>query len=296
MQMTQDANHDLRREGMRNRQKWNEEEKQKRRDRETRKTGHDAPKLRSLQDTTEIEAYLINFKAHMTMFEIHPDYWVPNLMAMLDEKSLAYLTDLPTESKKDIDTLGHTLMEYHGISTSFYREEWRNFREKPGETGHEYVKWIHSLITKWTRDCENREKLIDRILIEKACQSLSDTRTQVGWGSATPAAGKSWQHLSMSIDSAIPGQRSRRNSGQGHSLTDNGETNTSRECQWSKIEGKPNQGRGSSSDCQPLMPLKGQGASGVMTMAILQRSSQRKYRVWYVTLILNIVLCLFSQG
>ena len=178
MQMTQEANHDLRREEMRNRQKENEEEKQKRRDRETRKTGHDAPKLRPLQDTTEIEAYLINFKAHMTMFEIHPDYWVPNLMALLDEKSLAYLTDLPTESKKDIDTLGHTLMEYHGISTSFYREEWRNFREKPGETGHEYVKRIHSLITKWTRDCENREKLIDRILIEKACQSLSDTRTQ----------------------------------------------------------------------------------------------------------------------
>ena len=73
--------------------------------------------------------------------------------------------------------LGHTLMEYHGISTSFYREEWRNFREKPGETGHEYVKRIHSLITKWTRDCENREKLIDRILTEKSCQSLSDTRT-----------------------------------------------------------------------------------------------------------------------
>ena len=72
MQMTQDANHDLRREEMRNRQKENEEEKQKRRDRETRKTGHDAPKLRPLQDTTEIEAYLINFKAHMTMFGCPP--------------------------------------------------------------------------------------------------------------------------------------------------------------------------------------------------------------------------------
>ena len=83
------------------------------------KTGHEAPKLRPLQDTTEIEAYLINFKAHMTMFKIHPDYWAPNLMALFDEKSLTYLTDLPTESKKDIDTLGHTLMEYHGISTSF---------------------------------------------------------------------------------------------------------------------------------------------------------------------------------
>ena len=58
-------------------------------------------KLRPLQNTTEIVAFQNKFAAHFTMFDIHRNYWIPNLISLLDEKSISYLTDLPKEDKID---------------------------------------------------------------------------------------------------------------------------------------------------------------------------------------------------
>ena len=66
-------------------------------------------------------AFLNIFAAHLTMFDIHRDYWVPELISLLDEKFISYLTDLLKEDKTDFHTLCQTLMEYHSASTEYYR-------------------------------------------------------------------------------------------------------------------------------------------------------------------------------
>ena len=55
-----------------------EKVEQKQLEREKRKTGQDFLKLRLLQNTTEIVALQNKFAAHLTMFDTHRDYWVPN--------------------------------------------------------------------------------------------------------------------------------------------------------------------------------------------------------------------------
>ena len=77
----------------------------------------------------EIEIFLDTLMAHMQILEVHPGYWLTNLLTVLDEESLKFQVNLLSERKKDFAALCHTLLKYYRFTTSYYRIKRRDLIE-----------------------------------------------------------------------------------------------------------------------------------------------------------------------
>ena len=128
------------------------------------------PQLPRLEDGRDIENFLRTFQDQMTMYGVEKAYWSTNLLAVLDNKSLAFQSGLDLADKLDFDVLAAKLVTFHGVMPDFYRTQWNEIKIAAGESHQQCAQRTQAISYNWmkiattradVRDMMNREKLLD---------------------------------------------------------------------------------------------------------------------------------------
>ena len=106
----------------------------------------------------------------MTMYGVEKACWSTNLLAVLDDKSLAFQSRLDLADKLDFDVLAAKLVTFHGVTTDFYRTQWNEIKIAAGESHQQCAQQTQTISYNWMKtatiradviDMMNREKLLD---------------------------------------------------------------------------------------------------------------------------------------
>lgn len=73
--------------------------------RDRKRAGKDVPKLASLVDVEDLDSFLNTFDAQMQLYEVYTDYWLANLLLLLDPTSLRFQEKMPMSTKNDFEAV-----------------------------------------------------------------------------------------------------------------------------------------------------------------------------------------------
>ncbi len=71
------------------RRREREEDTAHREARERKRAGSDIPKQSALTDVSDLETFLNSFEGQMQLYDVHPDYWIANLLPLLSTQPLS---------------------------------------------------------------------------------------------------------------------------------------------------------------------------------------------------------------
>ena len=139
-------------------------------ERDRKRAAKDVPQLPRLEDGRDIENFLWTFQDQMIMYGVEKARWSTNLLAVLDDKSLAFQSRLDLVDKLDFDVLAAKLVTFHGVTPDFYRTQWNEIKIAAGESHQQFAQRTQTICYNWMKtattradviDLMNREKLLD---------------------------------------------------------------------------------------------------------------------------------------
>ncbi len=114
------------------------------------------PQLPQLEDGRDIENFLRTFQDQMTMYGVEKACWSTNLLAVLDDKSLAFQSRLDLADKLDFDVLAAKLVTFHGVMPDFYRTQWNEIKIAAGESHQQYAQRTQTISYNWMKTATTR--------------------------------------------------------------------------------------------------------------------------------------------
>ena len=166
------------------RRREREEDTAHREARERKRAGRDIPKQAALTDVSDLETFLNSFEGQMQLYDVHPDYWIANLLSLLDPASFRFQEGMPINTKSDFRSVRTALLDFHGITRSHYRVRWRDMEMQAKETCQQLWQRLALTFKAWTKETANKDKLEDLMVKEKLLSLLppsvqSWVRTQI---------------------------------------------------------------------------------------------------------------------
>ena len=103
----------------------------------------------------------------MTMYGVEKACWSTNLLAVLDDKSLAFQSRLDLADKLDFDVLAAKLVTFHGVPPDFYRTQWNEIKIAAGESHQQCAQRTQTISYNWMKTATTRADVIDMMNREK---------------------------------------------------------------------------------------------------------------------------------
>ena len=176
-----------------------------------RRSPTDLIKLTRLSEEDDVESYLTTFERIMAAHEIAQDRWSYHLAPYLTGKAQQAYAALPPNDAKDYDKVKEAILRRYDITKETYRQRFRQLRPTESESPQEVVTRLQDLATRWTRESQTREELLDLVVREQFLSILpEDVRVAVierqpkDCTEASKIAGNYLQARTMSIGKRIP--------------------------------------------------------------------------------------------
>ena len=131
--------------------------------RERRSTA-ESIKVTRLKEEDDIESYLTTFERIMAANEVGRDRWSFHLAPNLTGKAQQAL---PPEDAKTYETVKEAILRRYDIHEETYRQRFRKLRPQESESPQEVITRLKDLATRWAREHETRDNLLDLIVREQ---------------------------------------------------------------------------------------------------------------------------------
>ena len=112
--------------------------------------------------------------------EVSKERWSFHLAPHLTGKAQQAYAALPPEDAKTYDTVKEAILRRYDINEETYRHRFRKLRPKEGESPQELITRLKDLATRWARESNSRDELLDLIVREQFLAILpEDIRVSV---------------------------------------------------------------------------------------------------------------------
>ena len=132
-----------------------------------RRSAAESIKVTRLTEEDDIESYLTTFERIMAANEVGRDRWSFHLAPNLTGKAQQAYTALPPEDAKTYETVKEAILRRYDIHEETYRQRFRKLRPQEGESPQEVITHLKDLATRWAREHETRDDLLDLIVREQ---------------------------------------------------------------------------------------------------------------------------------
>lgn len=87
----------------------------------------------------------------MELYDVNPDYWISNLLPLLDPVSLRFQERMAADLKNKFEEVEKALIQLHGMTPSHYRSKWYCLEKGPHESFRQVLQRASIIFHAWTK-------------------------------------------------------------------------------------------------------------------------------------------------
>ena len=140
----------------------------------------------------------------MTLYKVPPEYWMANLIPLLDTVSMKYQEQMPDADKTVFQKVKAALISLHGITPNHYRTQVRDLAQLPSEPCQQYGLRVLSLVTLWAKETKTKADMIDLVSMDKMLSTLSDPKVQSWVRAQNPSSTKEASRIADDYIHSLP--------------------------------------------------------------------------------------------
>lgn len=152
------------------------------------------PHLARLEDTDDIEHYLLTFERLAEVYQWPKEDWAIHLIPLLTGKARSAFVAMDPVHTQSYDALKIAILKKYEINAETYRQRFRNLNTHPDESPQELYTRLKDLFCKWVNfSTSSKEGIMETLVLEQYLRVLyPEVRTWVkerGPATAEEAAG-----------------------------------------------------------------------------------------------------------
>lgn len=148
------------------------------------------PRLARLEDSDDIEHYLLTFERLAEVYQWPKEDWAIHLIPLLTGKARAAFVAMDPSHTQDYDVVKTAILKKYEINAETYRLRFRNLNTPVDESPQELYIRLKDLFCKWVHySSSNKEDIMEALVLEQFLRVLyPDVRTWVKERDPTTAA------------------------------------------------------------------------------------------------------------
>ena len=131
------------------------------------KRDSDSIKLTRLTEADDIESYLTTFERMMKAYEVDTTRWAFKLAPQLTGRAQQAYAALDPSDAECYTTVKAAILRRYNINAETYRQRFRSFKNKAGQTPTEIATRLTDLASRWLKDCSTAEEVQDAVVKEQ---------------------------------------------------------------------------------------------------------------------------------
>ena len=124
-------------------------------------------KLTRLTETDDKESYLTTFERMMTAYEVDKARWAFKLAPQLTGRAQQAYAALDPSDAECYATVKAAILRRYNINDETYRQRFRSYKYKVGQTPTEITSRLTDLAGRWLKDCSTMEEVKDAVVKEQ---------------------------------------------------------------------------------------------------------------------------------
>ena len=138
------------------------------------KRDSDTMKLTRLTETDDIESYLTTFERMLTAYEVDKARWAFKLAPQLTGRAQQAYAALDPSDAECYATVKAAILRRYNINDETYRQRFRSYKYKVGQTPTEIATRLTDLAGRWLKDCSTMEEVKDAVVKEQLLAVLPE--------------------------------------------------------------------------------------------------------------------------